>query len=249
MVIGNWKMNKGPKETQTYMQAIKGNLPAASEVITVIAAPALDLSTLLAAAKDTPLKVASENSYFEEAGAFTGESSPQVLSDMGVTYGIVGYSERRGYFGEDDAQVNRKVQALYRNPLDRVLCVGENNKVHSSNEAKEWLIGEINDDLVGVSADQAAQMTIAYEPIWATETQATVTLTEIQAAAQLIRQAINDRYDATTAQQVHIVYGGLVDETNIRGIMLQNDIDGVLVGKASLDPQMFLKLVHYNLDN
>ena len=247
MIIGNWKMNKGPQETTAFVQAIKGKLPIDSEVITVIAAPALDLSTLLTAAKDTSLKVASENSYFEEAGAYTGESSPQVLSEMGVTYGIVGYSERRGFFGENDAEVNRKAKALLRNNMLPILCVGENAKVHSSDAAKDWLVGEIHDDLADLTALQVARMTIAYEPIWAKETQTTVTLSQIQTAAQLIRQTINDLYDATTAQQVHVVYGGSVDEINIRGIMLQEDIDGVLVGTASLDPQTFLQLVHYNL--
>lgn len=244
MIVGNWKMNKGPKEAMTFMQAIKGKLP--DDVISVIAAPALDLSTLLTAAQGTPLKIASENSYFEEAGAFMGESSPQVLGDMGVTYGIIGYSQRRGFFGETDAIINRKAKALFRNHMTPILCCGENAKIRTDGKTDEWISGQINDDLTDLTAAQVATMSIVYEPIWATDTGQTVTLPQLQTVAQLIRQTIAGLYGHDVAQQVHILYGGSVDTTNIRGIMAQNDIDGVLIGTASLDPASFLKLVHYN---
>ncbi|KRN28506.1 triosephosphate isomerase [Lactobacillus selangorensis] len=243
-MAGNWKLNKDPQETAEFAQAITGKLPSDSEVISIIAAPAIDLQTLLDQ-KVPNLKVASENSYFEDDGAYTGETSPLALHEMGITYGIIGHSERRGYFKETDEDINKKAHALIKNQITPIICCGESLEKREAGKVDEWVSGQVTAALKGISANEVANLVIAYEPIWAIGTGKTATSDQAEEVCKMIRHTIEDLYDEGTANSVHILYGGSVKPANVKDLMSKEDIDGGLVGGASLDPESFLQLVHY----
>lgn len=165
-IAGNWKMNKNPKETQEFLDGVKGKLPDASKVETVIGAPAIDLTTLVAGAEGTPLKTAAENCYFEDEGAFTGETSPKALKEMNVDYVIIGHSERRGYFHETDEDINKKAKAIFKNNLLPIICCGESLAQREAGQTEDWVASQIEAALAGLSADQVKVSVLAYEPIW-----------------------------------------------------------------------------------
>lgn len=245
IIAGNWKMNKNPKETAAFVAGLKGKLPDPSKVEAVIGAPAVDLQTLLDGAAGTDLHVASENNYFEDAGAFTGETSPKVLAEMGVNYGIIGHSERRGYFHETDEDINKKAKALIANGLTPIICCGETLETRKANKFGEWVSGQIKAALKDLTADQVASLVIAYEPIWAIGTGETATPEQAQEVCHLIRETVADLYDQTTAENVRIQYGGSMKPANVKELMAQPDIDGGLIGGASLQPDSFIELLHY----
>jgi len=245
IIAGNWKLNKNPKETAEFVAGIKGKLADATKVEAVIGAPAVDLQTLIDAAKGTDLKVASENNYFEDAGAFTGETSPKVLAEMGVNYGIIGHSERREYFHETDEDINKKAHALFKNGVTPIICCGETLETRKAGKVNEWVSGQIKAALKDLSAAQVAALVIAYEPIWAIGTVETATPEQAQEVCHLIRETVAGLYDQTTAENVRIQYGGSMKPANVKELMAQPDIDGGLVGGASLQPESFLELVHY----
>ena len=244
IIAGNWKMNKNPQETQEFLDAIQGKLPE-SGVESVIGAPAIDLSTLVAGAKDTPLKTAAENSYFEDAGAFTGETSPKALSEMGLDYVIIGHSERRQYFHETDEDINKKALAILKNNLLPIICCGETLEQREAGDTEDWVTGQIEAAVKGISAEDLAKSVIAYEPIWAIGTGKTATSDQAQEVVHVIREKIASLYDADTADKVRILYGGSVKPANVKELMAKEDIDGGLVGGASMDPESFLALVNY----
>lgn len=245
IIAGNWKLNKSPKETQEFVDAIAGKLPAASKVETVIAAPAVDLPALVAFAKNSELKTAAENCYFEDEGAFTGETSPKVLSEMGVDYVVIGHSERRGYFHETDEDINKKAKAIFRNNMTPIICCGETLEQREAGETNEWVAGQVTNALKDLSAEQVANTVIAYEPIWAIGTGKTASSDQAQEVCHVIRETVAKLYDQTVADKVRIQYGGSVKPANIAELMSKEDIDGGLVGGASLDPESFLQLVNY----
>ncbi|KRM98744.1 triose-phosphate isomerase [Loigolactobacillus rennini] len=245
IIAGNWKLNKSPKETAEFVAGVKGKLADPAKVEAVIGAPAVDLQTLLDAAKGTDLKVASENSYFEDAGAYTGETSPKVLAEMGVDYGIIGHSERRGYFHETDEDINKKAHALLRNGVTPIICCGESLETRQAGKVAEWVSGQVKAALKGLTAGQVGSLIIAYEPIWAIGTGETASPEQAQEVCKLIRQTVADLYDQKTADSLRIQYGGSMKPANVKELMAQPDIDGGLVGGASLQPDSFLELVHY----
>ncbi|TLQ03412.1 triose-phosphate isomerase [Pediococcus stilesii] len=245
IIAGNWKMNKNPQETQEFLDAVKGKLPDASVVESVIAAPAIDLNALVWFSKDEPLKVAAENSYFEDEGAFTGETSPKALSEMGVNYVVIGHSERRQYFGETDEDINKKAKAIFRNNMTPIICCGETLEQREAGETNEWVAGQITNALKGLTAEQVASSVLAYEPIWAIGTGKTATSDQAQEVCHVIRETVAKLYDQTVADKVRIQYGGSVKPANVAELMGKEDIDGGLVGGASLDPESFLQLVNY----
>ena len=165
-IAGNWKMNKNPEEAKAFVEAVASKLPSSELVEAGIAAPALDLSTVLAAAKGSNLKVAAENCYFENAGAFTGENSPQVLSEMGTDYVVIGHSERREYFHETDEDINKKAKAIFANGMLPIICCGETLETYEAGKAAEFVGGQVSAALAGLSEEQVSSLVIAYEPIW-----------------------------------------------------------------------------------
>lgn len=245
IIAGNWKMNKNPQETQAFLDGIKGQLPDPKQVESVIAAPAIDLTTLTAFAKNEPLGVGAENCYFEDEGAYTGETSPKALAEMGIDYVVVGHSERRQYFHETDEDVNKKAKAIFRHQMTPIICCGETLEQRQADQTADWIKGQVKGALDGLTADQVAHLVIAYEPIWAIGTGKTATSEQAQEVCQLIRETVASLYDEKTAESLRIQYGGSVKPANVKELMAKPDIDGGLVGGASLDPKSFLALVHY----
>ncbi|WP_125704817.1 triose-phosphate isomerase [Lacticaseibacillus daqingensis] len=246
IMAGNWKMNKNPEETQAFLDGIKGKLPDASVVESVIAAPAIDLTTLVAGAKGTPLKTAAENSYFEDEGAFTGETSPKALKEMGLDYVVIGHSERRGYFHETDEDINKKAKAILKNGLLPIICCGETLEQREAGQTNDWVASQVEAALAGLSADDVKKSVVAYEPIWAIGTGKTATADQAQEVVAHIRATIKNLYDVETGDAIRILYGGSVKPANVKELMAKEDIDGGLVGGASMDPESFVALANFN---
>ena len=245
ILAGNWKMNMNPEETAEFVKAVKDQLPASSEVESVIAAPAVDLPALLENAKGSELKVAAENCYFEDKGAFTGETSPKVLKEMGVDYVIIGHSERRDYFHETDEDINKKAKAIFANGMTPILCCGESLETREAGKENEWVVSQIKAGLEGLTSEQVSKLVIAYEPIWAIGTGKTASSDQAEEMCKTIRETVKDLYNEETAENVRIQYGGSVKPANVKELMAKPDIDGGLVGGASLKPDSYLALVNY----
>ncbi len=245
IIAGNWKLNCNPTETIAFVEAVKDKLPLNSKVESVIAAPAVDLQSLLDSAKGSQLKTAAQNAHFEDAGAYTGETSPKVLKEMGIDYVIIGHSERREYFHETDEDINKKAHAIFKNNLKPIICCGETLATREAGEETKWVVGQIKAALAGLSAKQVANTVIAYEPIWAIGTGKTASSEQAQEMCHAIREAVKDLYNEEAAGAVRIQYGGSVKPGNVKELMAKKDIDGGLVGGASLDPESFLALVNY----
>ena len=245
IIAGNWKLNKNPQETVEFVNAVKAELPNSSDVETVICAPAVDLPALLESAKGSELHVGAENCYFENEGAYTGETSPMVLKDMGVDYVIIGHSERREYFHETDEDINKKAKAIFANGMKPILCCGESLETREANKAEEFVQGLLKADLEGLTAEQVSNTVIAYEPIWAIGTGKTATADQAEEMCRAIRNTVADLYDESVAEKVRIQYGGSVKPANVKEIMSKEDIDGGLIGGAALQPDSFLQLAHY----
>lgn len=244
IIAGNWKMNKNPQEAKEFMEAVVAQLPD-GQVEAVIAAPSVDLSTLLAVAKDSPLQIAAQNCYFEDAGAFTGETSPKVLAEMGVRYVVIGHSERRDYFHETDEDINKKAHAIFRNGLIPIICCGESLETYEANQAVDFVGAQVSAALQGLSAKQVASLVIAYEPIWAIGTGKSATQADAQKMCQAVRHVVARDFGQAVADEVRIQYGGSVKPENIADYMASPDVDGALVGGASLVADSFLSLLRF----
>ena len=243
-IAGNWKMNKNPEEAKAFVEAVASKLPSSDLVEAGIAAPALDLTTVLAAAKGSNLKVAAQNCYFENAGAFTGETSPQVLKEIGTDYVVIGHSERRDYFHETDEDINKKAKAIFANGMLPIICCGESLETYEAGKAAEFVGAQVSAALAGLTAEQVASSVIAYEPIWAIGTGKVATTEQAQEVCAAIRACIAEVYDEATAEAIRIQYGGSVSAASAPELFAQPDIDGGLVGGASLKPD-FGKIVNY----
>lgn len=243
-VAANWKMNKTLPEAMAFLSAIRGQLPPATEVEALICAQSLFLSQMMFATSNEPLKIGAENVYWEDQGAYTGETSPKAVASLGVDYVIIGHSERRKYFRETDEMINNKVQAVLRNGMRPIICVDETMGQRESNEKVHWVVSQVIEALKGVDINDAEKITIAYEPSWAIGA-AAATSKQAEDGCYLIRQTIADMFSDEAAEQVRILYGGSVKPHNQAELMAMPNIDGVLVGDASLDPEIFLQLVNY----
>lgn len=243
IVAGNWKMNMTPSQAVALCDELK-DLVKSDDVDVVYCVPAIDIVSVVEAVKGTNVEVGAENMYFEEKGAYTGEISAAMLVDAGVKYVIIGHSERRDYFKEDDALLNKKVKKAFEAGLTPILCCGETLEQREMGITLDWIRMQIKSDLVGVSAEQVASMVIAYEPIWAIGTGKTATTEQAQEVCKAIRDCIAEIYDAATAEAVRIQYGGSVNAGNAAELFAQPDIDGGLVGGASLKAD-FGKIVNY----
>ena len=243
IVAGNWKMNMTPSQAVALCDELK-DLVKSDSVDVVYCVPAIDIVPVVEAVKGTNVEVGAENMYFEEKGAYTGEISASMLVDAGVKYVIIGHSERRDYFKEDDALLNKKVKKALEAGLTPILCCGETLEQREMGITLDWIRMQIKSDLVDVTAEQVASMVIAYEPIWAIGTGKTATTEQAQEVCKAIRDCIAEVYDAATAEAVRIQYGGSVNAANAAELFAQPDIDGGLVGGASLKAD-FGKIVNY----
>lgn len=233
IIAGNWKMNMTPSEAVKLCAQLK-DLVKTDEADVVYCVPAIDIIPVVEAVKGTNVAVGAENMYFEEKGAFTGEISASMLVDAGVKYVIIGHSERREYFHETDELLNKKVKKAIEAGLTPILCCGETLEQRETGITLDWIRMQIKLDLSGVAASDVANMVIAYEPIWAIGTGKTATADQAQEVCSAIRKCIGEMYDAATAEKVRIQYGGSVKGENAAEIFGKPDIDGGLVGGASL---------------
>ena len=243
IIAGNWKMNKTASEAKAFVQAVKNSLPSNEKVDSVIGSPALFLETLVSEAKGTELQIAAQNCYWENAGAFTGETSPAALADLGVQYVIIGHSERRDYFHETDEEINKKAKAIYANGMTPILCCGESLETYEAGQTAAWIEGQITKGLADLSAEQVSSMVIAYEPIWAIGTGKSADANIADEICGVVRSTVEKLYGSEVAQKVRIQYGGSVKPENIAEYMAKENVDGALVGGASLQPESFLKLL------
>ena len=233
IIAGNWKMNKTPSEAVELVNLLK-DLVKNDDVDVVYCVPAIDIVPVVEATKGTNVAVGAENMYFEESGAYTGEISAAMLVDAGVKYVIIGHSERRDYFKEDDVLLNKKVKKAFEAGITPILCCGESLEQRELGVTMDWIRLQIKSDLAGVTADQVKSMVIAYEPIWAIGTGKTATSDQAQEVCKGIRDLIAEIYDTDTAEAVRIQYGGSMSAGNAAELLAKPDIDGGLIGGASL---------------
>lgn len=244
LIAGNWKMNKNIDEAYELVSAIKEkNLN--EEVEACVCVPAIDLCKVLHTLEDTDIAVGAQNMYFEESGAYTGEISPTMLTSAGVKYVILGHSERREYFHEDDELINKKVISALKHGLRPILCVGETLEEREANKEEEKVRGQIVKDLDGVEDKDLEELVIAYEPIWAIGTGKTASSDDAEKMCAFIRNLLAEKYGKNGADKVRIQYGGSVKPNNVKEIMSKENIDGALVGGASLDADSFEALVNF----
>ena len=244
IISGNWKMNKTPSEALSLIEELKP-LVETKDADVVFCVPAIDLMLAVEAVKGTNIEIGAENMYFEESGAFTGEISPAMLTDVGVKYVIIGHSERREYFAETDETVNKKVKKAFEHGLTPIICCGESLKQREQGITLDWIRQQIKIAFLDVTAEQAATAVIAYEPIWAIGTGKVATTEQAQEVCGAIRACIAEIYDEATAQAIRIQYGGSVSAASAPELFAQPDIDGGLVGGASLKAD-FGRIVNYD---
>ncbi|MBR3307283.1 MAG: triose-phosphate isomerase [Lachnospiraceae bacterium] len=233
IIAGNWKMNKTPSEAVALCAELK-DLVKNDDVDVVYCVPAIDIVPVAEAVKGSNVHVGAENFYIEDKGAFTGEISAPMLKDAGVEYIIIGHSERRDIFSENDVLINAKVKKAFASGLKPILCCGESLALRKAGTYKEWIARQIKWDLTDVTADQVKGLVIAYEPIWAIGTGETATADQAQEVCGMIREIIKELYDAAAAEAVRIQYGGSMNAGNAAELLSKPDIDGGLIGGASL---------------
>ena len=243
IIAGNWKMNKTPSEAVALVNELKP-LVATEDADVVFCVPAISIIPAMEAAEGSNIAIGAENMYFEESGAYTGEISPAMLTDVGVKYVIIGHSERREYFAETDETVNKKVKKAFEHGITPIVCCGETLTQREQGVTIDFIRQQIKIAFLDVTADQAKTAVIAYEPIWAIGT-GIVATTEAQEVCAAIRACIAEIYDEATAEAIRIQYGGSVSAASAPELFAQPDIDGGLVGGASLKPD-FGAIVNYN---
>ena len=243
IVAGNWKMNMTPSQAKTLINELKP-LVADSKNGCIICVPYTDLYVALEETKGSNIEVGAENMYFEESGAYTGEIAPSMLEEMGVKYVIIGHSERREYFAETDISVNKKVHKAFQHNLIPIICVGESLEQREQGITFEHVAMQTKIALLGLSAEQVKKAIIAYEPIWAIGTGKTATSDQAQEVCAKIRQTVESVFGAEAAQAITIQYGGSVNAANSAELFAKPDIDGGLVGGASLKANDFSVIVN-----
>ncbi|MBQ9280399.1 MAG: triose-phosphate isomerase [Clostridia bacterium] len=244
VIAGNWKMNHNPVETREFFEVFKG-LVKDSENEIILCVPYIDVAAALEATAGTNIKIGTQNLNHEESGALTGDISCKMLQDIGIQYTIVGHSERRQYHNETDEFVNLKMKAAFAHDIIPILCVGETLKEREAGIAKYKILTQIVLDFDGLTAEQAKNVVIAYEPIWAIGTGKTATAEDANEVCQWIRDEIKTLYGAEVAEEIIIQYGGSVKASNAKELFEMSDIDGGLVGGASLKPDEFAKIVNW----
>ncbi len=247
VIAGNWKLFKTIAESVALVNELKP-LVANSHGVEIVVAPVFTaLSRVSDAVAGSDIKVAAQDCYWEEEGAFTGEVAPKLLKDAGCSHVIIGHSERRKYFGETDLTVNKKTRAAIAAGLTAIVCVGESLAERESDQTFSVIETQIQGGLGGLAADSFAQVVIAYEPVWAIGTGKTASDAQAQEVHAFIRQLIARMFDQSVADAVRILYGGSVKPDNVKLLMAQPDIDGALVGGASLKAESFAAIVAFNI--
>ncbi len=242
LIAGNWKMNMTVSEAGVFAdELLKNTLNESVEA--AICAPFIDLPVLIEKLKDTNIKIGAQNVYYEESGAFTGEISAPMLKDLGVHYVIAGHSERRELFGESDSDVNKKVHAVIEAGMVPIICVGETEAERDLGEHTAKVAGQVKAALEGISPKAASELVIAYEPIWAIGTGRSATSDDANAMCASIRTEVEKLYDKGIADSVRILYGGSVKPATIEDLMSKSDVDGALVGGASLKSDDYTALI------
>ena len=242
VIAGNWKMNKTPKEAQKLtLELVKGLGNNKCRVI--ICVPYVDIQTVVEAVKNTNIKVGAQNCHWEEYGAFTGEVSAKMLKDIGVSSVIVGHSERREHFYETNEIINKKVKSVISHGMDVILCVGETMEQMKSNQTINIIQSQIQSALLGINKEDIKRIMIAYEPIWAIGTGVTATPKEAGNVCGEIRKIIMKMYGEDVAGNFIVQYGGSMNGSNAFELLLENNIDGGLIGGASLKSEEFIKIV------
>lgn len=243
IIAGNWKMNKTAPEVETFITEVKGNIPSTDKVEAVIGAPNIFTQSLVDLTADSDVKVAAQNCFYEDSGSYTGETSPLALADLGTDYVIIGHSERREIFHETDEDVNKKAKAIFNNNMLPIICVGESLETKEAGRTNEFVADQVKAALDGLSGDQVKQSVLAYEPIWAIGSGKTATAEDANDTIKVVRQTVAELFDQEVADAVRIQYGGSVKPENIADFLATSDIDGALVGGASLEADSFLKLL------
>ncbi len=244
VIAGNWKMNMLPNETIEFIEKFEP-LVKDTENEVILCVPYTDLFYALNFAQNTNIKIGAQNMHFEESGAYTGEVSAKMLKSIGVEYVIIGHSERRQYFNETDKTVNKKIKAAFANELKPIVCVGETLEEREGGKAVEIITNQTKLALEGLTDEQVKNTIIAYEPIWAIGTGKTATSEDANNSIKEIRKKIEEIYGKDVAECVIIQYGGSVKSVNAKELFTTSDIDGGLVGGASLKPEEFSKIVNY----
>lgn len=243
IIAGNWKMNMTPSQAVALVEELKP-LVATEDADVVFCVPAIDIVPVVEACKGSNIEVGAENMYFEEKGAYTGEIAPDMLVDAGVKYVILGHSERREYFGETDKDINKKMHKAFEHGLTPIMCCGESLEQRELGVTMDFIRQQVKIGFSGITADQAKEAVIAYEPIWAIGTGKTATTEQAQEVCADIRACIAEIYDEATAEAIRIQYGGSVNPATAPDLFVQADIDGGLVGGASLKAD-FGKIVNW----
>ncbi len=243
IIAGNWKMNMTPSQAVALVEELKP-LVATEDADVVFCVPAIDIVPVVEACKGSNIEVGAENMYFEEKGAYTGEIAPDMLVDAGVKYVILGHSERREYFGETDKDINKKMHKAFEHGLTPIMCCGESLEQRELGVTMDFIRQQVKIGFSGITADQAKEAVIAYEPIWAIGTGKTATTEQAQEVCADIRACIAEIYDEATAAAIRIQYGGSVNPATATDLFVQADIDGGLVGGASLKAD-FGKIVNW----
>lgn len=247
IIAGNWKMYKTRDDALDFIYAVNTKLPSINDVESVIFASPIYLRTLVKRQEEN-LKIGSQNMHYLDEGAYTGEVSNTMLTNIGVTYVLIGHSERRTYFNETDKDVNLKIKKALSVNLKPMVCVGEELKTRESNETNQFIKNQINLAFKDISAEDALKVVIAYEPIWAIGTGKTATPDQANETIKEIRKDLEEIYGKNYSDQIRILYGGSVKEANIKDILEQSDIDGALIGGASLDPNAFINMCNIAKD-
>lgn len=246
IVAGNWKMNKTPEEADDLCRALLSRLDGLDDREVVVCPPFTALAIVSEVIQGTKVVLGAQNVFCEDSGAYTGEVSPLMLKALGVKYVIIGHSERRQYFGETDEMVNRKVKAAIQHGLKPIICVGETLDQRGAGVTESLVKNQVEKAFHDITADKAKQVVVAYEPIWAIGTGKTATSQEANRVIGVIRGALKEIYGDPVAQAVRIQYGGSVKPDNMKELMQEPEIDGALVGGASLDAESFARIVRYD---
>ena len=241
IIVGNWKMNKTPSEAEEFMKGIEQVLTGAEAADYGVGAPFVALDVCVKNAKN--LIIAAENCNEKDSGAYTGEVSVPMLKEVGITYCIIGHSERRTYYAETDAACAAKAKRLLADNIIPILCIGETEAQYDAGETADVIKSQLAGSLAGLTADEVAKMVIAYEPIWAIGTGKSADETTAENCCKLVRDTVKGLYDEATGEAVRIQYGGSVKPTNIKSYMACPDIDGALIGGASLKVDSFKEII------
>jgi triosephosphate isomerase len=245
LIAGNWKLHKNLAESRDLAAALAAELAGVTDIDIVIAPVYTAIATVANAVSGSPVSVASQNCYPEETGAFTGEVSPLLLKDAGCEYVIVGHSERRLLLKETDQLINQKTKKVLDSDLTPILCIGETLEQRENEETLDILAGQLREGLAGLTEDQMSKVVIAYEPVWAIGTGKTASNDQAQDAHSFIRGVIQGLSTPDIAMSCRILYGGSVKPDNVDGLMSQDDIDGALVGGASLKIEDFVRIARF----